>query len=235
MNFSGRALLLDIEGTISSVSYVYDVLFPFALAHLESFLASAWSTPEVGAAVAHLAKEAGDAGLAHDPERVAVEVRRLMSGDVKSTSLKELQGMIWEEGFRSGELKSHVFPDVPGALERWTAAGARVCIYSSGSVKAQRLFFGHTEEGDLLHYLSGHFDTTTGGKKEPESYRKIAATMGFSTVEVLFASDVIAELDAAREAGMRTVLTLRPGNAVVESDGGHSAVVSFDEIRMGAG
>lgn len=246
ISFTGKAILLDIEGTTSSVSYVFEVLFPFARTHLDAFLQRHWEDPAVVAAAEQIARETGAASLAawcgnasapEQQDRLAAEIRRLMDRDVKSTGLKELQGLIWKEGFLGGELRSHVYPDVPPALRSWKDAGLGVWIYSSGSIGAQKLFFGHTEEGDLLPFLHGHFDTTTGPKKEADSYRNIAREIGIPPADILFASDIVAELDAAREAGMQTVVLLRPGNAPVCEPLAHAALATFSEmaVMMGAG
>jgi enolase-phosphatase E1 len=161
---------------------------------------------------------------------VSREVRRLMDGDVKATGLKHLQGLIWEEGFQSGELKAHVYDDVPPALRKWRDLQLDVRIYSSGSIQAQKLFFGHTIAGDLLPYLRGHYDTTTGPKKESDSYLKIATD--FAIDGILFVSDVVAEMDAARWAGMQTALAVRPGNTTVATGHGHAEIRSFDQIEL---
>jgi len=146
-----------------------------------------------------------------------------MDRDRKSTALKSLQGKIWKAGFESGELKGTVFPDVPLAFERW-AAQAKIAIYSSGSVDAQKLFFRHSSHGDLTPLISGYFDTRTGPKLEPASYAAIAAEMGVEPDEALFFSDVVGELDAAREAGLQTRLVIREGNAPVEDARGHHSI-----------
>jgi enolase-phosphatase E1 len=161
-------------------------------------------------------------------------VLRLMDADAKATGLKQLQGLIWKSGFESGELKAHVYEDVPPALESWTAAGKDVRIYSSGSVQAQRLFFGHTIAGDLLPRFRGHYDTTTGPKKEAESYRKIAAAFGLPLTAILFLSDIVTELDAAREAGLATALVVRPGNAAGQNCTGeaHAQIADFSQIDV---
>lgn len=137
--------------------------------------------------------------------------------------------MIWEEGYRSGELRGHVYPDVPGALAAWRAAGVRLRVFSSGSVQAQKLLFGHTEHGDLTPLFEGFHDTTTGPKREPGSYAAIAAAYGLAAGKILFLSDVREELDAAAEAGMRTGLLVRPGNRPAEP-GGHAVYGSFAEL-----
>ena len=152
-----------------------------------------------------------------------------MDGDVKATGLKELQGLIWQEGYAAGRLKSHVYPDVPPALRRWAERGLDLRVYSSGSVGAQKVFFAHTEAGDLLGLFRGHYDTTTGPKREAESYRRIAADMKMPPSAVLFLSDVPRELDAAREAGMRTALVVRPGNVPAAAGHGRPVVTDFGE------
>jgi enolase-phosphatase E1 len=239
ISFSGKAILLDIEGTTSSVAYVFDVLFPYVRRHLDNYLKAHWTDASVAAVREQLAHENGarsfakwveDANSDSQRAKLAAEVNRLMDKDVKSTGLKELQGLIWKKGFECGELRAHVFPDVPPALRRWKAAGLDVRIYSSGSIAAQKLFFAHSEFGDLLPFLNGHFDTSTGPKKVANSYRKIAAGFRLPASEILFVSDVVAELDAAKEAEFATVLSIRPGNAPVREDHGHPRMETFDEI-----
>lgn len=243
IEFYGRGLLLDIEGTTASVAFVYDVMFPFVRRELDAYLASAWGKPELDLVLRYIAQDAGSDSFAEwtqndateeaKRQRVSAEMTRLMDDDVKATGLKQLQGLIWKAGFDSGELVAAVFDDVPGALQRWNAAGKDVRIYSSGSVAAQKMFFGHTNHGDLLPMFQGHYDTTTGPKKEAQSYRTIAGDFGYEPSEILFLSDVVAELDAAREAGMRTGLCYRPGNAPVENANGHTGIESFDQISIG--
>ena len=243
-----RGILLDIEGTTSSVSFVYDVMFPYVRKHLTFEVFANWLEPEYIRAFHAIAKDAGHESLdawlkTHNLTRdnplraaeiVCREVTRLMDGDVKATGLKELQGLIWQGGFESGELKAHVYDDVPPALAAWNAAGLDVRVYSSGSIQAQRLFFGHTIAGNLLLHFRGHYDTTTGPKKEAESYRRIAGFYGLPPAEILFLSDIVAELDAAREAGLATALVVRPGSATNQTIRGepHPAIESFGEIRL---
>jgi enolase-phosphatase E1 len=143
---------------------------------------------------------------------VAEQVVAWMDQDLKATGLKQLQGQIWEAGFQSGALVAHVWPDVPQALGDWHAAGIDIRIYSSGSIAAQQLFFGHSEAGSLLPWFSGHYDTTVGGKKSAASYRAIATDWGRPAGEILFVSDVVEELQAAASVGMRVLLSVRPGN-----------------------
>jgi len=227
--FDGRGILLDVEGTTSSISFVYDVLFEFAKRHVGDFLARHADDPLVAGLASDLARETGTDPAA-PREEIALAAIDLMNRDVKSTPLKALQGLIWRGGFESGELVSHVFPDVPPALEQWSASGLDVRIYSSGSVEAQRLFFGHTSAGDLLPHLCGHYDTTTGPKREPSSYASIADDMGLEPRQILFVSDVGAELDAARAAGMATALAVRPGNREPGGVWAHEPVESFTQI-----
>ncbi len=248
MQRSARGILLDIEGTTSSISFVYDVMFPYVRKHLTFEVFANWLEPEYIRAFHAIARDAGhqslDAwlktqGLSRDnplraADLVCKEVVRLMDADSKATGLKELQGLIWKSGFESGELLAHVYDDVPPALAAWNAAGQDVRIYSSGSAAAQQLFFGHTTAGNLLPHFRGHYDTTTGPKKEAASYRAIAADFKLPPAEILFLSDVVAELDAAREAGMQTALVIRPGNALDQTSCGepHRTIASFAEIKL---
>lgn len=238
-----RGILLDIEGTTSSVRFVYDVMFPFARRELEAYLLSHWGDESLQPTLDAIARDASQASFAEwcaqaqvDPgsnaarQLVREEIVRLMEGDVKATGLKQLQGLIWQSGFASGELQAHVYDDIPPALERWRQAGCDVRIYSSGSVHAQQLFFAHTTAGDLLPNFQGHYDTTTGPKRAADSYRRIAEAFGLPAAEILFASDIPAELDAAREAGMQTLLLVRPENAPVPADHGHPSAESFAEV-----
>jgi enolase-phosphatase E1 len=246
-----RGILLDIEGTTSSVSFVYDVMFPYVRKHLTFEVFANWLEPEYIEAFHALARDAGHDSLDHwlksagltreNPLRAAEvickEVTRLMDGDVKATGLKQLQGLIWKSGFDSGELKAHVYDDVPPALAAWNDRGLDVRIYSSGSVQAQQLFFGHTIAGNLLKQFRGHYDTTTGPKRLPESYQKIAAAFALPPGEIVFLSDVAAELDAARAAGMQTILVVRPGNASSElkANTAHAVIENFAQVLLPSG
>lgn len=230
-----RLYLLDVEGTTSPVSLVSEQLFPYARRHLGAFLREHGQEPQVQADLALLAEEnRADDGAPRmedvaDPDQALAYLLWLMDRDRKSTALKSLQGKIWKRGYESGELVGTVFADVPEALERW-AAKSRVAIYSSGSVEAQRLIFGHSSAGDLTPWLSGYFDTRVGAKTAAASYDAIAATMGVAAGEILFVSDVLRELNPAREAGCATRLAVREGNAPVADAEGHLAIRSFAEI-----
>lgn len=221
-----RAILLDIEGTTTPISFVYETLFPFAARHLAAFIEAHWSEEALQSDVALLAAQAhrdadegieGVVAIPSEPEdarRAAVieSCRWLMSGDRKVTGLKSLQGKVWLDGYQSGELQSELFPDVADAITRWHAAGIAVSIYSSGSVAAQKLLFGYSCAGDLTPLLSDYFDTTTGPKREAESYTQIAAACGVAPGELLFLTDVAAEAQAASAAGVQAVVMNRPGN-----------------------
>lgn len=224
--FEGKVILLDIEGTVSPLAFVHEVMFPYARQRAGVFLAKHWGAEVTG----ELAKDAGVDAFA-TPAEAEAAVLRLMDADAKVTGLKQLQGMIWEEGFRHGELCSRIFDDVPDALAEWCGKGLEVRIYSSGSVHAQKLFFEHTKCGDLTGHFCGYYDTTTGSKREAKSYAAIAADCGVAVGEILFVSDVVEELNAARNAGMVTVLALRPGNSPAPPHG-HPALHSFSEISL---
>lgn len=237
--FSGKAILLDIEGTTSSISFVYDVMFPFVRRELDSFLERNWNAEEVVATCDLIALDAGHTDLEswcpsteQRQSTIRAEVLRLMDNDIKATGLKSLQGLIWKDGFESGELQAHLYDDVPPALAAWNESGIDVRVYSSGSVKAQLLFFGHTVHGDLLSRFKGHYDTTIGSKRESQSYVRIAEDFAVPSGEILFLSDVVEELNAAKEAGMQAGLCVRPGNKEVSASQQHAKVTSFAQIEL---
>ena len=202
-----RVLLLDIEGTTTPISFVYKVLFPYAREHMSEFLGAHWHLEEVR-------REAS--GLADTPLRsadeAAVVALKLMDEDRKLGALKSLQGRIWKHGYEVGQLRGQVFDEVPQRLRAWKEAGHSVCIYSSGSVLAQQLLFGHSEAGDLREWIDGYFDTAVGAKGESSSYLGIAEQLGVAPSQGVFATDVVAEARAAREAGWEAVIVCRPGN-----------------------
>jgi enolase-phosphatase E1 len=224
-----RGILLDIEGTTTPIAFVHEVLFSYARTHARDFLRDNQDSEEVRADVALLHEEhASDkSNNLEPPESIADYIDWLIDRDRKSTGLKSLQGKIWRQGYLAGSLKSQVFADVAPAFERWRAAGLRISIFSSGSVLAQQLLFAHTDAGDLTKFIDGYFDTNVGKKGEAESYRKIAVAMDLKPSEILFVSDVVAELEAAKEAGMKTLLSIRPGNSPQEWP---QAIHSFDEV-----
>jgi enolase-phosphatase E1 len=251
-----RLYVLDVEGTVAPISLVTEELFPYARLHLPQFLNETVGDPEVEADLALLREEnraetdalvpllpalsstpEGTAPAAGDNFRGADRAFRraalaylvwLMDRDRKSTALKSLQGKIWKKGFLSGELKGRLFADVPVALFRWSAR-AQVAIYSSGSVAAQQLLFRHSNYGDLASRITGYFDTRTGPKRASTSYAAIARSMGVEPKEGIFFSDVVEELDAAREAGLDTRLVVREGNAPVSDDHEHIRIDRIDQ------
>jgi enolase-phosphatase E1 len=225
-----RAVLTDIEGTTTPLSFVHDVLFPYARRRLDAACAS--GDPRFAESIRKLREEYDEEGSAAGLPAFgdgAPYAHWLMDRDRKSTGLKQLQGILWEEGYRSGELRAQVWPDVAAAFRAWKENGIRLRIFSSGSVLAQKLLFGHSDQGDLLPYLEGFHDTTTGPKQEARSYAAIAEAFDLPPADILFLSDVTAELDAAREAGMRTGLFVRPGNRPAEENG-HAVHRSFSEL-----
>jgi enolase-phosphatase E1 len=237
-----RSILLDIEGTTTSIEFVYQTLFPYAREHVAEFLRNNSDSEPVQEAVRQVRREweadtrehsdspAWRAGShADEIESAAAYCRWLIDRDRKSTALKSLQGMIWESGYQSGELRGHVYPDVPAAFARWTRQGKALSIFSSGSVLAQKLIFAHTQHGDLTPFITSYFDTTTGPKKAPESYHEIADALGLPSDAILFLSDSVAELDAARTAGMETALSARPENPPAGAHE-HAALRSFDDV-----
>jgi len=224
-----RAILLDIEGTTTPIAFVHDVLFSYARDHVREFLAANPAAEDIALLREEHANDVGDAPqLTNEIESIAAYVEWLIKLDRKSTALKSLQGKIWRQGYEAGSLKSQVFADVAPAFERWRDRGLKISIFSSGSVLAQQLLFAHTEVGDLTRFIDSYFDTKVGKKGEAESYRKIAEVMGIEPQQILFISDVTAELDAANQAGMKTLFSIRPGNS--EQPQLYPSIRTFDSI-----
>ncbi len=203
-----RAIVTDIEGTTSSIDFVKDVLFPYARKKLPAFVETHGDKPEVQHWLHDAAKEAGM--ISASRQEIIDLLLGWIDADRKSTALKALQGMIWAEGYEAGVFRAHVYPEVAEKLRAWRAAGIRLYVYSSGSVPAQKLFFKHSDAGDLSALFAGWFDTETGAKRNEQSYRRIADEIGESPAHLLFLSDIVAELDAARAAGFSTWLVARP-------------------------
>lgn len=228
-----RAILTDIEGTTSSISFVKDVLFPYARRALPRFVAARGKEPGVRKWLDAVATENG--GICQD--EVIVEVLQgWIDEDRKHTALKALQGMIWADGYRNVDFTAHIYPDAAKSLQAWHAAGLPLYVYSSGSVPAQRLFFGHSDAGDLTPLFSGWYDTEMGGKRDAQSYRNIVESIGIPAPEILFLSDVVEELDAAREAGLQTVLIDRlddyPTPRTGDATHGHARVETFADVPV---
>jgi enolase-phosphatase E1 len=226
-----QAILTDIEGTTSSISFVKDVLFPYARRELPAFVAARGQEPDIRQLLDAVAAEAGGAS---SDEAIIEMLQDWIDQDRKHTVLKALQGLIWEAGYREADFTSHIYPDAGEALQRWYAEGLALYVYSSGSVPAQKLLFGHSDVGDLTPLFSGWFDTEVGGKREAASYARIVERIGMEAAEILFLSDVVAELDAAREAGLQTVLVDRLDDyaqpRTTEDANGHPRVTSFGQI-----
>ncbi|MGH8119572.1 MAG: acireductone synthase, partial [Gammaproteobacteria bacterium] len=205
---------------------VKDVLFPYARKHLPAYVRRRAGDPEVRNLLNDVCAEAGKT---LDEAGIIQQLEVWMDEDRKVTPLKTLQGMVWEEGYRSGDFTGHVYPDVAVKLREWRDRKIRLYVFSSGSIAAQKLLFGHSDYGDLTPLFSGYFDTHMGSKREAASYRAILGVIGMPGSDALFLSDTAAELDAAREAGMHTLQLLRPGT---EPAPGHAQVRSFDEIDL---
>lgn len=220
-----KAILTDIEGTTSAVSFVFDVLFPYAAKHLPDFVRQNATRADVAEQLDAVRRDSNEPDA--DVERVVDILLGWIAEDRKATPLKALQGMVWAQGYHAGQLKGHVYPDAVDALQRWHAAGYQLFVYSSGSVQAQKLIFGCSEAGDLTPLFSGYFDTTSGGKREAQSYSNIQQALGVQPEEILFLSDIVEELDAAQAAGLQTCGLAREGGEL----GSHITVDSFTGIE----
>lgn len=235
-----RVVLLDIEGTTTPIDFVFQTLFPYASRKIESFLQEHSRDPEIQALLRDLrVQNRTDEGQGrrpplwrHDTDEAELRscvayVRWLIARDSKCTPLKVLEGKIWQQGFESGDLRGQVYGDVPPAFERWRRQKRDICIYSSGSVLAQQLLFRTVASGDLTPHLAGFFDTQTGIKTSPDSYKKIAASLDHSPSEALFISDARREVEAAQSAGMQAILCNRDASATAPAS---EVIRSFDEV-----
>ncbi|XP_067643010.1 enolase-phosphatase E1 [Eurosta solidaginis] len=240
--FTIKLVLCDIEGTTTAISFVKDVLFPYAKEHSKSFLEETWNNADTQSIVQDLRKlpqykeyfGSNEDNSSPSAGSLANFVNLLIDKDLKLGPLKTLQGLVWAKGYSNGSLKGHIYQDVPPAFQRWHDAGIPIAIYSSGSVKAQKLLFRQTEMGNLLGYISGHYDTAVGHKQEKESYVNIAKDLDVACEAILFLTDVVKEAEAAREAGMQVVLLNRPGNAPLTDDDklAFTVVDNFDSIKL---
>ena len=240
MDASVKVILTDIEGTTSSISFVKDVLFPYAAEHLPQYVRDHINDDAVKAALQQTAELAAEDGenlsnddIADNTDALIEKLLQWIAEDRKATPLKALQGLIWKTGYENGDYQAHMYPDATEYLKKWHDSGLPLYVYSSGSVKAQELFFGYSQDGNLLPLFKGHFDTLVGGKRETQSYLNILADLqknhaGLHANNVLFLSDIKEELDAAKEAGMQTVWLLR--DSEIPADAEHKAVGSFAEI-----
>ncbi|OOH81084.1 2,3-diketo-5-methylthio-1-phosphopentane phosphatase [Pseudomonas fluorescens] len=220
-----KAIVTDIEGTTSAVSFVFDVLFPYAAKHLPDFVRQNAGRADVAEQLDAVRRDSNAPQA--DVERVVEILLSWIEEDRKATPLKALQGMVWAQGYHAGQLKGHVYPDAVEALKRWHAAGYQLFVYSSGSIQAQKLIFGCSEAGDLTPLFSGYFDTTSGPKREAQSYTNIQQAIGVEAGEILFLSDIVEELDAAQAAGLQTCGLAREGGEL----GSHITVDTFTGIE----
>lgn len=229
-----KAIVTDIEGTTSSIAFVREVLFPYARNALPAFISSHHADPEVSVWLRRIAEETG--ASANDLDTLTEILIGWIDQDRKHTALKALQGLVWVDGYQQGTYKAPVYADAAEALKAWQAKGIPLYVYSSGSVPAQKLFFSHTDHGNLLPLFSGHFDTEMGEKRSVESYRRIADAIGCKGEDLLFLSDIVEELDAAREAGWQTVLIDRLEDYALPRTGdnsnGHRRMTTFDQIGL---
>ncbi len=224
-----RLIVVDIEGTTTSVSFVFDVLFPYFRENI-SLLKTRLSEPEIAAIVQQvkdIVKSETRTELS-DQEAIA-QLHQWSVEDRKIAPLKAAQGILWEEGFKKEDFQGHIYEDVPRNLKKWQQQGIQLGVYSSGSAHAQKLLFGYSQFGDLTPYFNWNFDLKIGSKKEAASYQAIAQQTGFAPAEILFLSDVKAELDAAQAADLQTIQLVRPGTSPTE---GHPQVNNFDEINL---
>ncbi len=229
MNYLAKAALIDIEGTVGSIAFVRDALFPFARERMADYVRGHQDEPDVRAMLDEAAREAGVD--ANDFSAIVDALNDWSDRDIKMTPLKQLQGKIWVEGFTESGIRGHLYADAIEALRRFHDAGVALYIYSSGSVAAQKLLFGYSVAGDLIPLFSGFYDTTIGGKREAASYAYILREIGYAPNETIFFSDNVAELDAAREAGVQTVQLARPEDGT-ETTTAHPSVTSFADIIL---
>ena len=222
-----KAIVTDIEGTTSSLSFVKDVLFPYARANLPSYVRQ-HSSDDVVKSLLDDARQF--AGKELDDEQLISQFIEWIDRDQKITPLKSLQGLIWEAGYKQGDFKGHIYEDAARQLQVWKQSGYDLYIYSSGSVYAQKLLFSHTVYGDLTPLFSGYFDTHIGGKRETSSYQAISAQIQLPAEQILFLSDIVEELDAASSAGFQTCCLVRDG--AIDAAAPHRQVSDFDAITF---
>lgn len=223
-----KAILLDIEGTTTSIRFVHEVLFPYAREALPAFVRAHAEDAPIAALLEQSRAEAGtpEANL----EATIDQLLRWIAEDKKVTPLKALQGHIWKSGYESGDFTGHVYDDTPAYLSKWSESGIRLYVYSSGSVQAQKLLFGHSDAGDLCPLFSGYFDTKVGHKRDEASYRAISESIGLAAQDILFLSDITEELDAAASAGMQTTQLVRDEDT--EAGTTHPIARDFSELRL---
>lgn len=221
-----RAIITDIEGTTSRISFVTEILFPYARQHLPAFVQRQQTDPAVAAELAAIRELIDDPAASTDT--CVTALLNWIAEDKKITPLKTLQGMVWQEGYALGHFKGHIYPDAAEQLAHWQQQGIKLYVYSSGSVQAQQLLFQYSEAGDLRPLFSGYFDTRIGAKQDIASYAAILQHLQLPPNQVLFLSDIPAELDAAAVLGIATVQLIREQQAVSQ----HQGVTSFYQIEV---
>ncbi len=240
VSFSGiSVVLLDIEGTVSDIRFVYDVMFPYAQQNMAAFLKMHWHESAVQMAIQKVCADAKQdpkvwlgSSTEQAQETLVRHLHELMASDSKSTGLKAIQGLVWKDGFESGAIRAELFDDVLPALKKWKTSGKMISIYSSGSILAQQLFFGHTIHGDVTPLLDHYFDTTTGPKRESSSYAAISQAMQIPPSAILFVSDIAEELMAALDAGFQVVASVRPNNKPLLETYMGPSVSTFADIEI---
>lgn len=228
MPVNENVILLDIEGTITSISFVKDTLFPYVTKVLEDYIEKYWDDESFQQDLELLRAQAvidsnvegfvpisrGD----NAKKSVINNVLWQMANDKKTTALKQLQGHIWKDGYESGILRGHLYEDVLPVLNKLTDLGKKIYTYSSGSTKAQEYLFQYSIYGDISHLFSKYFDTKMGPKGSENSYTNIANEINVNCNDILFLTDVVVEAEAAIKAGCNSVLLVRPGNAPLDPE-----------------
>jgi enolase-phosphatase E1 len=244
IELTARCVLLDIEGTISDIRFVYDVMFPYARREIPNYLDQHWRSEPVLESINLIARDAGFESAADwlspnwqtgEPaikHKVCHHIDQLMSSDSKTTGLKDLQGLVWKSGFERHEIRAELFDDVVPSLENWKKIGLDLRIYSSGSVLAQRMFFEHTTLGNIGNLFTAHYDTTIGSKRESQSYNRIAEDCAYRPEEIVFLTDVHAEMVAANSIGMKTIVCVRPNNAPLPADFTGLTTTTFSDLNI---
>ncbi|WP_029520994.1 acireductone synthase [Persephonella sp. IF05-L8] len=224
-----KAILIDIEGTVSPISFVKDVLFPYSEEKMEKFIKENKDKPEIKNILQQVQEIEGKE---MDIDEIIQTLKRWIKEDRKIAPLKDIQGFIWKEGFENGQIKAPLYEDAYRKMKEWKEKVYKLYIYSSGSVQAQKLFFSHTDKGNILNWFSGHFDTKIGNKKETQSYRKIAQEIGLKPEEILFLSDNPDEIKAAAQAGMKVYRLVRPQDTEYIENFEYPQIKSFDEVQL---
>ncbi|AUJ71613.1 acireductone synthase [Pseudoalteromonas sp. NC201] len=224
-----KAILTDIEGTITRISFVKEILFPYAAAHLPQFIRDHQHDTAVAEQISAVRAELDNANA--DIDTVIAALLEWIAADKKITPLKQLQGLVWQFGYTNGDFTGHLYEDAYQFLTQQKADGRNLYVYSSGSVKAQQLLFAHSAYGDIRPLFSDYFDTKVGAKQEVSSYQNIIAALPYEAEQILFLSDIVAELDAAKAAGMQTLQLFRDAQATSPE---HPVISSFDHFDEGA-